>query len=630
MFIKKYFLICLLSVFGQSSFSQTLSSKNKKAIELYTEADNFRVRQQYDQAIDLLQQAIQKDKKFEDAYYRLAFTYRSAGNRVSSIEYFEKGLGLSASPNIQKTYFYELTEGYLRTGSYEKSKLNAEKYLRIEKADKQRIDRVMVWKSQAEYGLARKNENLGYVVKPLSDTVNKYPMQYFPAITADGQELIFTVRYGLAHDDNEDIFISKNDHGRWMTPTSLSENINTSYREGACSISADGRHLIFTICGPHGCDLFESKKEGDVWRRPVNLGPNVNSNNWDAQPSLSADGNELYFVSDRKGGLGGYDIWYSKKDSLGRWTRAVNVGKPVNTKYNEIAPYIHVNNRNLYYASDGLPGFGGLDIYVSEKDYQWSEPKNLGAPLNDYEDQYSFVVTSDGANAYYSREQGRMKSQIYKTNIPEALRVRSRGNVVKGIVTDAQTKRPLGSNVELFDLKTSKKISVFTSDSVSGNYLIVIPGKSEYALHVAEPGYLFYSLHFNYEEKDQDQPLTVNIELQPIQKNASTVMNNIFFEFNQSDINPRSFAELDEVVKFLLMNPEIKVEISGHTDNVGNENYNQQLSLKRAQSVVNYFIYKGVSTSQLTQIGYGSKKPIKPNDTEENRQGNRRIEFRIE
>jgi outer membrane protein OmpA-like peptidoglycan-associated protein len=159
--------------------------------------------------------------------------------------------------------------------------------------------------------------------------------------------------------------------------------------------------------------------------------------------------------------------------------------------------------------------------------------------------------------------------------------------------------------------------------------LIVIPGQSEYALHVSEPGYLFYSLNFNYEEKDLDQPLTIDIALQPIVKNAVTVLNNIFFDFNQSEIKPRSFSELDEVVKFLKENPNIKVEISGHTDNVGDESYNQQLSLKRAQSVVNYFLSRGIAVGRLTQVGLGSKKPIRVNDSEENRQINRRIEFKI-
>ena len=610
--------------------SQTLSTKNKKAIDLYVEADNYRVRGQYDQAIRLLKQAIEKDKKFEEAYSRLGTTYRNAGDLNLSSQSFEDALALTPYPVKQKVYLYYLGDNYLRIGQYEKAITSIDKFLLIEKTDKAKIDMAAVWKTQATYGLDHRNENLGYRIKALSDTVNKYPMQYFPTITADGQELVFTVRYGRAHNDNEDIFTSFQKNGKWQEPVSISENINSGYREGACSVSADGRYLIFTICGERGCDLFESKKEGDVWRKPARLGPGVNSSGWEAQPSLSADGNELYFVSDRKGGLGGYDIWYSKKDSTGVWMKAINLGKSVNTKFDEMAPFIHVNNQNLFYASNGLAGFGGFDIYVSEKNGgQWQNPRNMGAPLNDFEDQYSFVVTSDGTSAFYSREEGRTRSKIYKTNIPEELRVRSRGNLVKGIVTDGKTKQPLQAQVELFDLKISQKISVLNSDSVNGQYLIVIPGKSEYALHVAQPGYLFYSLHFNYEEKDQDQPLTIDIALQPIVKNAMTVLNNIFFDFNQSEIKPRSFSELDEVVKFLNENPKVKVEISGHTDNVGDENYNRQLSLKRAQSVVNYFSMKGIAITRLTQVGFGSKKPIVPNDSEDNRQINRRIEFKV-
>lgn len=621
------FILCGITV----GLAQPLSTKNKKAIDLYIEADNFRVRGQFDQAIKLLKQAIDKDKKFEEAYYRLATTYRNSGDIKSSSESFEKALELTPYPLKQKVYNFSLGDNYIRQGLYEKAKTNLEKFLTIEKTDKAKIDQVLLWKSQAEYGLAHQGENAGYKIKALNDTVNKYPMQYFPCITADGLNLIFTVRYGHAHNDNEDIFISKkDDRGRWKAPVPLSENINSDYREGASSISADGRHLIFTICGPRGCDLYESEKEGDVWKKPKNLGSAVNSSGWEAQPSLSADGNELYFVSDRKGGIGGYDIWYSKKDSTGSWTKAVNVGKPVNTKFDEMAPYIHVNNKNLYFASNGMPGFGGFDIYSSEKSNgQWLSPENLGAPLNDYEDQYSFAVSSDGSRAYYSREEGGNHSKIYQTEIPKNLQVRSRGNVVQGVVINSQTKAALQAQVELFDLKTGERISVVTSDSINGRYLVVVPGKSEYAFHVSEPGYLFFSQHFNYEEKDLDHPLVIDIALQPITKNAVTVLNNIFFEFNKSDINQRSYPELDEVAKFLKENPKIKVEISGHTDNVGVENYNQQLSLKRAQSVVNYFLSKGIAVTQLTQIGYGSKKPIKPNDTEENRQVNRRIEFKI-
>lgn len=623
---------CLFTLASTLCFSQTLSTKNKKAIDLYNEADNYRVRGQLNQAIKLLKQAIDKDGKFEEAYFRLGIVYRGAGDRAASSNSFEKGLALVSNYVVkQKVYYAALGDDYLRRGLYEKAKFNFEKFLAIEKTDKSKIDLVALLKSQSEYGLTHQNENLGYTIKPLSDTINKYQMQYFPTITADGQELFFTRRLGINDNDDEDIVVSLNKNGVWGDPSTISENINSRSDEGTCTISADGRYMIFVARDAYGhTDLFESRRKGNEWTAPVNLGILVNSTVWDSQPSLSADGRELYFVSARKGGVGGRDIWYSKKDSLGKWIRAVNVGKPINTKYDEEAPYIHVNNRNLFFASNGLPGFGGYDIYVSEKDQQWQEPKNLGAPLNDFEDQYSFTVTSDGMKAFYTREQPGMKSKIYETTIPKELQIQSRGNIVKGTVTDSQTKKPIPSDVELFDLKANKRISMFTSDSVNGHYLIVVPGKSEYALHVSEPGYLFYSLHFNDEEKDQDQPLTIDIALQPIKKNAVTVLNNIFFEFNKYEINPKSFTELDEVVKFLKDNPTIKVEISGHTDNVGNESYNQQLSLKRAQSVVEFLSSKGIAPTRLAQVGYGSKKPIKPNDSEENRQVNRRIEFKIQ
>ncbi len=628
----KILIIAFLTLISVDSLlAQALSTKNKKAIDLYVNADNYRVRGQYEQAISMLKEAIEKDKKFEEAYFQLGIILRSYGDIPQSCTILEKGLALNSSfPFKQKNYFYELGDNYLRTGKYAESKTYLDKFLGIEKTDRTRIEQATLWRSQIDYALSHSQDKAEYLIKALSDTVNAFPMQYFPAITADGNELIFTVRYGRGRDFNEDIFTSKKLNGRWQAPEPLSGNLNSNFREGACSISADGRHLMLTICGPRGCDLYESKKEGTIWGKPIMLNSNVNSAGWEAQPSLSADGNELYFVSDRKGGLGRYDIWYSKKDDSGNWTKAVNAGKPINTKYDEIAPYIHVNNQNLYYASNGMPGFGGYDIFVSEKkEGQWDEPQNLGAPLNDYEDQYSFIVTSDGKSAFYSREESRSKSKLYTTSIPGKMQVKKRGNVVRGTVTDSKTKLALQANVELFDLKTNTRVSVFESDSVNGNYLIVIPGLSQYALHVIEPGYLFHSLHFNYDEKDQEQPLIINLELQPISKNATAVLNNIFFDFNKAELNDRSFSELNEVVKFLKDNPSIKVEISGHTDNVGVETYNKQLSLQRAQAVVNYLTAHEIASARLSQKGYGSQHPIKPNDTEANKQANRRIEFRI-
>ncbi|MFM9837426.1 MAG: OmpA family protein [Cyclobacteriaceae bacterium] len=630
----KKIVLCLcafVAIFSNLFSQEPLSTKSKKAIELYISADNFRVRGQFDQAIDLLNQAITKDSKFEEAYYRLGLTYRSASNLAKAAENFEKGLSLTKDPQKQKTYAFILGESYLRQGKYDQSLLNLDKFLLLEKADKPKIEQAKVWKSQCEFSIQHQNEKLPYQIKPLSDTVNAYPMQYFPTITADEQELLFTIRFGKAHDDNEDIVVSKKEpSGRWGKPISLSDQINSNFREGASTISADGRKLIFTICGPRGCDLFESLKVGSNWSKPISLGAGVNSAGWEAQPSLSADGNELYFVSDRKGGMGGYDIWYSKKMEDGAWGRAINLGKTINTQFDEIAPFIHVNNQNLYFASNGLPGFGSYDIYVSErKENKWAEPSNMGSPLNDFEDQYSFTVTSDGKSAYYSKEEGRNKSKIYFTPIPKQLQVAKRGNVVKGLVTDAKTKMPLKAEIELKELKTEQIISKVVSDSITGEYLIVVPGKSEYALYANKKGYLFSSLNFNYEENDLDKPLVLNIELQPIGKDASVVLNNIFFEFDKFELQEKSMAELNEVVLFLKNNPTIKIEIGGHTDNSGMETYNQQLSLKRAVAVGTYLKNNGVITERVKEKGYGSQKPLKTNDSEENRRFNRRIEFKI-
>jgi outer membrane protein OmpA-like peptidoglycan-associated protein len=610
---------------------EPLSTKSKKAIEYYLSSDNFRVRGQLDQAIGLLNKAVAKDPKFEEAYFRLGLTYRSAGKLELSTSNFEKGLVLTKDVRKQKNYAYVLGETYLRNGKYNQSADHLNRFLTAEKLDKAKIEQAKVWNSQCDYASEHKAEKLSYHIKVLSDTVNAYPMQYFPTITADEEELIFTIRFGSDHDDNEDIVVSRKDSkGSWSKPVSLSNQINSNYREGASTISADGRKIIFTICGPKGCDLFESNKVGYSWSKPASLGAGVNTGGWEAQPSLSADGNELYFVSDRKGGMGGYDIWYSKKTDRGIWRKAVNIGKPVNTPFDEIAPFVHVNNQNLYYASNGLPGFGSYDIYVAEKTNGiWEAPVNMGAPLNDFEDQYSLSVTSDGQTAYYSKEESRNKSKIYVTPIPKEFRVSRKGNVVSGYITDAITKSPLSTGIELRDLHSNMIISNVQSDSITGQYLVVIPGKAEYGLFVTRNGYLFNSQHFNYEQADAEKPFVLNIELQPIRKNATITLNNIFFAFDKSDLEEKSKVELQEILDLLNKNPILKVKIEGHTDNAGTETYNKQLSLSRANSVVKFLTDQGVSKDRVLAEGMGSKNPLKPNNSDENRQFNRRIEVKI-
>ena len=367
-----------------------LSTKNKKAIDLYTKADNFRVRGEYKEALNLLNQALEKDKNFSEAYFRQALIHKSLREYPIAIERYLKGLSLTVEQKKQKAYFLELGEVYLLEGDYEKSLEFLNRYLDSEIMNKPKIDQAARWKRNAQFAL--QNRKIASQFKPhvLSDTVNAFVMQYFPVLTADEQELIFTRRTGGNQEDDEDLVVCRKDErGRWMRPVSISPSINTRLNEGTCSISADGRQLIFTSCvgrrGYGSCDLFESRKIGDEWTTPINLGPEINSAAWESQPSLSSDGRMLFFVSDRKGGIGNKDLYVSYKMENNRWSHAENLGDRVNTPYEEISPFIHVNGRTFFFASNGKPGFGGYDIYRSERENgQWTVPVNFGYPVNTY------------------------------------------------------------------------------------------------------------------------------------------------------------------------------------------------------------------------------------------------------
>jgi outer membrane protein OmpA-like peptidoglycan-associated protein len=632
------FLILIFSFF-QSSGQATLSSKSKKAIELYTQADNFRVRGQFDQAIDLLNQALEKDDQFVEAYYRLGLTYFNMKNYPEARKNYEKGLSLTTDLRKQKVFWYDLGELYLLVGEYEKSMKVLSAFVNNESQNKQKVDRATSLFRSAEFALKNKDKNSGFIQRPLSDTVNCFAMQYFPVLTADQQHLIFTRRAGHGPNDDEDLVIAdKGVDGEWKKPHSISKNINTRLNEGTCTISADGRKLIFTSCvgrdGIGSCDLYESKKIGEEWTEPKNLGTNVNSIAWESQPSLSADGRTLYFVSDRRNGLGRRDIWVSTLDVSGKWTKAVNAGKSVNSQYDEISPFIHVNNKTLFYASNGLPGFGGYDLFYCEKDSaDWSEPRNIGAPINTHEDQFSLFITADGKRGYYAHEEtltnGLSPSRIYEVEIPAENQVRFRSNYVEGVVTDKESKQFLTASIELINLQENRVESLVQSDSITGEYLMVLTQGADYALYINKRGYLFKSMNFNYSEIKDFVPIIVNIELDKARIGSTAVLNNIFFDLDKYELKSKSIPELQKVIRFMTENPALRVEIAGHTDNQGATAYNQQLSEKRAQSVYNYLVNNGINKNRLISKGYGPSNPLASNDSETGRQLNRRIEFKI-
>ena len=552
------------------------------------------------------------------------------------MKYYGKAIAQKPNePTFTQAYTYIGTR-LVRAGNYEKANEYLSFSLKNSPPNSQIIKQLTKQIEVCIFGIEAQKKSMTFNSAEMGNVINFKNKQYFPVLTADNETLIFTAR---SDDGDENLYTSQLKEGKWTEPKSISSKINSPFNEGTCSISADGHTLVFTTCDGKGsfgsCDLYISKKVGEEWSTPQNLGENINSPFWDAQPSLSNDGRVLYFSSDRKGGYGRKDLWISELAENGFWTKATNLGNTVNTLSDEISPFVHANGHTLFFASDGLIGMGGLDLFMTEqKAGIYTKPENLGYPINTYEDQVALFITSDGKKGYYSSD---VKSNVklFQFDIPKELSEKIiRVNIVKGIVQDAQTKKNISAEIELVDLKNNKAgatvaLQKVKSDSLSGEYTAVLPNGSQYGLFVNKKGYFFKSLTFDFSEKIDVGGKTVNVLLEPIRKDVKEVLNNIFFDSGKADLRPESFAELDKLQKLLKQNPTLQVEISGHTDNVGKDSENQMLSEKRALSVLNYLIKNGANVLNIKSIGYGATKPIFPNDREENRQINRRIEMKI-
>jgi len=312
------------------------------------------------------------------------------------------------------------------------------------------------------------------------------------------------------------------------------------------------------------------------------------------------------------------------------WSKAINMGDVINSTNDEISPFIHANGRTLFFASDGHLGMGGLDLFMTESNIGvYSKPENLGFPINTHEDQVALFISADGSKGYYSSDV-KPDIKIFQIDIPTKLSNKfKRASFVKGIVQDASNNKSISADIELIDLKTNEVIEKTFSDAITGQYTAVLPNGSQYGLFINKKEYFFKSLTFNFSEKTEADGKTINILLNPIKKDVKTVLNNIFFDTGKAELRPESFIELDKLQLLFVQNPSLQVEISGHTDDIGKDIENQILSEKRALSVANYLITKGINNQNIKVKGYGKTKPIMPNISEEKRQTNRRIEISI-
>jgi len=634
--VPRPFLVILIFWLLVTPLSAQYHTKSKKAIKYFEKSGELLRSRNYSEAITYLEMAIEKDPGFAEAHLRLGTNFLSIGDYPNARGYLEEAVSLI--PDDPKTIGAQLAlaDMYYREGSYEMALKFLQKFKSFNPPPKM-VKSAAKLEQNANFALAQIKNPLPFDPQPLPDNVNVYDLQYFPVLTADQNTLIFTRRRSRDPQFDEDMVTSsKNPDGSWSDPESISENINTKFNEGTCTISANGRTIIFTSCSGRSsmgsCDLYISYKLGDEWTDPENMGTNINSRNWESQPSLSADGRMLYFVSDRTGGYGKRDIWKSHWVD-GKWTKSVNLGATINTADEEVSPFIHVNGQTLYFSSKGFLGMGGFDIFYSEwQGGKWTAPKNLGYPINTADDQVSLFITADGKKGYYSYEQkgaNSYKSLLYDFQVPEAIRIKSKSNYIAGKVLNIETKRPLQAKVELYDINADSLKSTVTSDSLTGDYLQILTDGSEYALYVSQTGYIFESLRFDYQESQDREPILIDIFLKPIRSGSTSTMNNIFFDVDEYKIKQKSSTELNKTVLFLQTNPSIRIEIAGHTDNSGSDSHNQQLSLNRAKAVYEFLINQEINPKRLGYKGYGSTVPVAPNDSEENRQLNRRIEFKI-
>lgn len=624
---------------GHVMAQKVYSTKSKKAIKLYEDSEHYMARRQYIEVINILNLALERDIKFVEAHLRIAFCYKVLNNIDGQKRHLEDVLKYTQTPERYVNVYFSLGEAYYLTQEYDKALTVLNDFLQYQGINPRLIPETERLVRNVYFAKDAIMNPLDIEPEMLPEIINSGPLQYFPVLTGDEEQIYFTKRQGAHPRYDENIYMSKkDDQGNWIPPYSLSSNINTANNEGTCTISADGKILILTSCQGRGslgsCDLYISFREGNDWSRPVNLGPNVNSQHWDSQPSLSADGRKLYFVSERPGGIGGRDIWLSQLDENNEWLPAVNLGNSINTERDEVSPFIHVNGQTLFFASKGYPGFGGYDLFMSEiKNGSWSVPKNLGYPVNTPEDQISLFVTTSGERAYYSLDSydrsGLPLSFIYSFDMPPEISVSNRSFYVKGTIRDKETELPLKARVELLDVNTNELISVVSSDSVFGEYIMILTEGYEYALYVERPGYIFESRNFNLPLGSEQKPVIMDFYLRKSETGAITTLNNIFFETDSYELQERSLTELDKVVDYLNRSPGLKIEISGHTDDVGTESYNQELSVKRAEAVYTYLTSQGISEETITFKGYGQTQPAFPNDSDENRSKNRRIEFKI-
>ena len=636
-------VLLIAPFFAEGQTYTTLNNASKKLQKLYARAQEFNTLRDVASAEKELFEIINIDPTFVDAYILLGNIRYNRNDLAAAEESYQKAL--NTAPDYQIRLWYQVGLVQLKQGKYDQAQQNLSYYLSLGDNNPGLQQRAEQHLANAIFGKTAMENPVPFDPMPLSKHINTPAPEYCPVISADGSYLIFN----RVINGQEDFYISRKENDQWQPAKSL-QALNSPDNEGASSFSADGRFMVFTACnrrdGLGRCDLYFSRVKNEQWQTPANIGPPINSRYWDAQPSLSADGKTLIFSSDRPGGQGNRDLWMSTLSEGGQWSVPQNLGENINSPRDEQSPFFHADGKTLYFMSDGWTGMGGFDLFFCrrQEDGTWSEPQNLGYPINTTGNEGALVVSLDGTRAWFDSDyrsakpgQGvdpRLKgdADIYTFELyPEARPVPV--TYLKAIVSDARSGEALQAHAELIQLPEGQTFSTSLT-SERGELLLCLPMGQSYALNISCEGFAFHSENFELtDSRNATDPSLMEIALQPLESiaagdtSAPIVLKNIFFASGSSTLLEPSFAELKRLIKLLNENPRIHIQIQGHTDNVGSETDNLNLSEARAKAVYQYLADKGIATERLSYIGFGESRPIDSNETTAGRKNNRRTAF---
>ncbi|WP_420458387.1 OmpA family protein [Neolewinella sp.] len=630
-------LLCSLAVPLSAQAGQELKRRD---LEELTAVQSLMTLQRFDDATVRLAKLIKKYPKVAELHFLDGEIDQYQHRYPEAIAAITRGINLDGGKTDRA--YRMLGDIYTQAGEYAAALQQYEAYLAAARSGGRTstIEAARKLVTQARTVAELAAHPYPFAPTPLGPGVNTpTSLEYFPSLSVDGQRLIFTRRVDRRQEDFYES--TRQPDGTWATAVPLT-GVNTSLNEGAQSITADGNYLVFTGCGRRegmgGCDLYGSTRVGGRWTEAVNLGPMINTRFSESQPSLSQDGSLLFFASNREGGLGQDDLYVAGRQPGGGWSKPVNLGPGVNTAANDRYPFWAADNKTLYFTTSGRAGMGGADLFkttLSESN-QWQPPVNLGYPINTPGEETNLFIALDGKSAYFSKGVAD-DIDIYTFELPETLRPVA-ATYVEVTVIDDRTEQPLVADVRLQPQTPGSRVTVRATDS-DGHYLTVLPIGLEYGFTVEKSGYLFYSNHFSLTDTfSVTQPFKLEIRLQPVEELAEApeaeadgaiVLRNVFFETGSDELVGLSTEELDRLATLLRDQPDVSVEIAGHTDDVGSETANQALSERRARRVKAYLESQGIAAVRITAVGYGESRPVAPNTTEEGRAGNRRTTFRL-